>query len=200
MRKERRARAVGIRGAARSSRAKASKRSRSQPIDSAAVGPVEIESLDFGPLADRVGYRIRRAYGRVFQTFNQMFEPLNIAFGQYSVLELIEKNPGVNQMSLAEASGIDRTTVVPIINRFVRLGWVRRTRRTEDRRMYSLRVTAAGQAILDRALSLIEAHEQQLVRDLSPSEREQLVELLARVSDERIPALRPKVAAPPRPK
>jgi DNA-binding MarR family transcriptional regulator len=76
-------------------------------------------------------------------------------------------------MTLAEASAIDRTTVVPIINRFVRLGWVKRSRRSEDRRMYSLHVTAAGRSILDRALSLIEAHEEQLVKALSPQERAQ---------------------------
>jgi DNA-binding MarR family transcriptional regulator len=133
----------------------------------------------------------------MFQTFNEMFEPLNIAFGQFSVLTLIGLNPGVSQMALALASGIDRSTVVPITDRFVRLGWVRRVRRREDRRMYALRVTPAGQAVLDRALAAIKAHDEKIARALTPAEREQLIELLARVNDERVPTLRAKSAAQP---
>jgi DNA-binding MarR family transcriptional regulator len=148
------------------------------------------DSVDFGPLASLIGYRIRRAYGRVFQSFNELFTTLDVAFGQYSLLLLIGLNPGLSQMTLADAGGIDRSTVVPIIERFVRLGWVRRTRRRGDRRRYALRVTPAGQAILDRSQTLIATHEQRLVQSLTGSERYQLLSLLARISEEKIPTLR----------
>lgn len=149
-----------------------------------------LEGIDFGPLATLIGYRIRRAYGRVFQSFNDLFAPLNMAFGQYSVLMLIALNPGLSQMTLADVGRIDRSTIVPIIDRFVRMGWVRRTRLRQDRRRYSLRVTPTGQAVLDEARPLIATHEEQLVRSLSSAERVQLLELLAQVSDEQAPALR----------
>lgn len=173
-------------------------RSEAQVATDVAAELPEIAPIEFGPLASLVGYRIRRVYGRVFQSFNETFGPLNIAFGQFSVLTLIGLNPGLSQMALAEASGIDRSTVVPITDRFVRLGWVRRTRRREDRRMYSLRVTPAGQAILDRAHSAIAAHEEKLVSGLTTEERIHLIELLARLNDEQIPSLRPKHTAAPR--
>lgn len=197
---------TGARSRAGSSSARAAKRTRRaaggkrrEVIESApdtAVESAELEHLDFGPLAFLVGYRIRRAYGRVFQSFNEMFAPMNIAFGQFSVLTLIGLNPGLSQVALATASGIDRSTVVPITDRFVRMRWVRRSRRREDRRMYSLRLTPAGQAVLDRALKAISAHDEQIARSLSAAERAQLIELLARVNEERIPSLRPKHADP----
>jgi DNA-binding MarR family transcriptional regulator len=158
-------------------------------------GRSEADEVSFGPLAALIGYRIRRAYGLVFYTFNEMFEPLGIAFGQYSVLALIGLNPGISQMALADASDIDRSTVVPITDRFVRLGWVRRTRRREDRRMYSLRVTPAGQEILDRANKLIIDHDERITKNLSKEERRQLMDLLARINDESIADLRPQVTA-----
>jgi DNA-binding MarR family transcriptional regulator len=154
----------------------------------------EIEQVSFGPLATLVGYRIRRAYGLVFYSFNEMFEPLGIAFGQYSVLALIGLNPGISQMALADASDIDRSTVVPITDRFVRLGWVRRARRREDRRMYSLRVTPAGQDVLERANALIVEHDKSICERLSNEERTQLLDLLARINDESNSDLRPQGA------
>jgi DNA-binding MarR family transcriptional regulator len=200
---------VGNRGA---KRAKASRPDKSKTIlrtDGRSRRPAEpaadvvaarsqIDHIDFGQLASLVGYRIRRAYGRVFQSFNEMFEPLNIAFGQFSVLTLIGLNPGLSQMALADASDIDRSTIVPITDRFVRLGWVRRTRRPEDRRVYSLRVTPTGRAVLDRAQAAISAHDEMLASGLTAEERAQLIDLLARINREQNPSLRPKHAVPPR--
>jgi DNA-binding MarR family transcriptional regulator len=191
-RKRRKPGASSTRGPSAGPRGKAqSKQIKPPPEESVADNP-EIDTIEFGHLASLVGYRIRRANTKVFQSFNEMFAPLNIAFGQYSLLALIGLNPGLSQMALADAGGIDRSTVVPITDRFVRLGWVRRSRRRQDRRMYSLKVTPAGQALLDRAHSLIISHDEQLVAGLSKEEQTQLVELLARVSNERVPALRPK--------
>ena len=130
-----------------------------------------------------VGYRIRKVYSYLFQTFTDMFRPLNLAPGQYSILLLISLNPGLNQMMLAEASGLDRSTIVPIANRFAKLGWIRRTRRKGDRRAYSLRLTPLGQTIVDQAKPIIAQHEKQLVANLSKEERLMLIRLLSRISD-----------------
>lgn len=147
--------------------------------------PAPIGEVDYGLLPSLVGYRIRKAYSYLFQTFTLMLRDVGLAPGQYSVLLLIALNPGLSQMALAEATGLDGSTIVPITNRFVKLGWIRRVRRKDDRRFYELRITQAGQAVLDKARPIIEAHERNLVAGLSDPECRILIELLSRITENR---------------
>jgi DNA-binding MarR family transcriptional regulator len=109
------------------------------------------------------------------------FKHLKLAPGQYSALVLIGANPGMSQLDLAVAIGLDGSTLVPITNRFVKLGWIRRTRRQSDRRVYSLRITPAGQAVLDEAWPLIEQRESKLATVLNARERRELIDMLSRI-------------------
>jgi DNA-binding MarR family transcriptional regulator len=143
------------------------------------------ESVEQGPLPNYTGYRIKKAYNYVFQTWTSMFSDLGLAFGQYSVLLLIGLNPGISQMALAAAAGLDGSTIVPVTDRFVKLGWVRRLRRKNDRRVYALRVTAAGLALLESAGKVLEAHERNLLSPLTKQERVKLGNLLAKITDHR---------------
>src|SRR5688500_57016 len=96
-------------------RAAAASPRRARAVDTAeetSDAPVR-DVIDYGPLPALVGYRIRKAYSRLFQSFSEMLKELSLAPGQYSVLLLIGLNPGLNQMMLAEATGIDRSTIVP---------------------------------------------------------------------------------------
>lgn len=174
-------------------------RAASDDID-VSDAPVRAE-LEFGALSTLCGYWVRKAYSKLFTSFNDMLRELDVAPGQYSVLMLIGLNPGTSQMALADSTGIDRSTVVPIVDRFVRLGWVRRGRRRDDRRIYSLRLTPAGKAVLDQAQPIIAQHEALLVQDLTPDERDVLVKLLRKIVESdafnNIAAAPPKAAAQP---
>jgi DNA-binding MarR family transcriptional regulator len=139
--------------------------------------------VNYGPLPTLVGHHIRKAYSHLFETFTEALGEFGLAPGQYSVLALIGLNPGLSQMALADAAGIDATTMVPITERFAKAGWVRRTRRPEDRRVYSLRLTPQGEAILRKAGPLVEAYERKLTAALSSAERAKVRELLARIAD-----------------
>jgi MarR family transcriptional regulator, temperature-dependent positive regulator of motility len=143
------------------------------------------ESIELGDLPSYTGYKIKKAYAYVFQTWTTMFADLGLAFGQYSVLLLIGLNPGLSQMALAEAVGLDGSTIVPITNRFAKLGWVRRLRRKEDRRVYSLRATPAGLALLEKAHKVLDEHEQNLLAPLTKQERVNLADLLVKVTEGR---------------
>jgi DNA-binding MarR family transcriptional regulator len=145
--------------------------------------------MNHGRLFDFAGYRIKLAYSLVFQSFNKMFAELNLAFGQYSVLALIGLNPGASQLALAQAAGLDGSTIVPITNRFAKLGWIKRVRRSDDRRVYAVRITPAGKAILDKANILIGEHDRQLLASFTEQEREILKDLLGRLVKD-LPAAR----------
>ncbi len=165
------------------------KSAKRAPAKSQAVSVSEEEApavVDFGSLPTLVGYRVRRAGSVLFQTFSEALREEQLAPGQYSVLLLIGLNPGLSQMRLAEATGIDRSTIVPIISRFVKMGWVRRVRRKEDRRVYSLRLTAAGEALIAACRPKVEEHERNFAGVLTKAEKKTLIELLARLTGDEI--------------
>jgi DNA-binding MarR family transcriptional regulator len=140
-------------------------------------------NVNYGQLPELIGYRVQKAHSRLFQMFTDMLTGLGLAPGQFSALLLIGLNPGLSQHALADAAGIDRTALVPITRRFENLGWIRRSRRAEDRRVYSLELTSEGAHVLDRAWPLIQEHERRLTAGLSRAEVDRARMLLARIAD-----------------
>ena len=142
---------------------------------------LETPTIDYGPLPALIAYRLKRAYAYSIQTWDTLFEQLGLPYGQYSVLLLIGLNPGLSQLALANAVGLDGSTLVPITNRFVKLGWIRRMRRRDDRRVYSLRITPAGQAVLHKARAALREHDDDLTSPLTREERAALLELISKI-------------------
>jgi DNA-binding MarR family transcriptional regulator len=64
------------------------------------------------------------------------------------VLFFIADRPGLNQISLVHATGVDRTTVADMILRLQRKGPVRRRRSNRDARAYTLTLTQAGKDLV----------------------------------------------------
>jgi DNA-binding MarR family transcriptional regulator len=157
---------------------------QNQPAD-----PEVGTEINYGPLPERIGYRLKRAYAYSIQSWDALFADLGLPYGHYSILLLISLNPGLSQLRVAEAAGLDGSTVVPITNRFVRLGWIHRLRRRDDRRTYRLRVTPTGQALLDRARPILQTHDKDLVSRLTLQERATLFQLLVKITDGRAAGL-----------
>ena len=60
-------------------------------------------------------------------------------------------------------------------------GWIRRIPNPDDRRSVLIEITPAGQATADQLLPDIRTHERTILSALTPDERTQLLDLLARV-------------------
>ena len=136
--------------------------------------------LDQGVLPGLLGYELRQAQLAVFRDFERNVGMLGISPGRFGVLVLIEANAGLAQSRLAEAVGLDRSTMVPVLDEFERRELVER-RRGEDRRTNGLWLTPAGKRFLVRVKRRIAAHEQRIFGGLSALEREQLFALLSRL-------------------
>ncbi len=124
-------------------RAKASQQTKaSAAADEGAPGG----GIDYGPLDRRLGYVLRRAQMAVFRDFFSAFEAFDIRPAQYSILTVIECNPGLKQSEVSEALGIQRTNFVAMVDELQRRGLVRRDPAPNDRRSYALVLTETGQA------------------------------------------------------
>lgn len=136
---------------------------------------------DFGMLPDLLGYHLRRAQSAVFQDFAASIDGANVTPGQFGVLALIEANSGLSQTRLAEILGIDRSTLVAVIDKLERQGLVERAARPNDRRSHALKLSRQGQSRFEALARLVKKHEARMARRLSARERETLIELLERI-------------------
>ncbi|MBT7976858.1 MAG: MarR family transcriptional regulator [Rhodospirillaceae bacterium] len=140
------------------------------------------DDYDYDLLPGLIGYNLRRAQTAVFQDFSKSLKDCKITPGQFGVLVLIQANPGLNQTRLGNALGIDRSTVVAVIDRLEQRGLVERAPAPTDRRSYALGLSEQGVALLHRARGLVEAHERRISQDLDPAEQKLLNDLLSRLS------------------
>lgn len=139
--------------------------------------------LQLGGLERLVGYHLRRAQVAVFQDFSATVGDGDITPGQLGVLAIIDANPGLSQTRLGAALGIDRSTIVGVLDRLETRGLVVREIVPRDRRSHALTLSLSGTALLRQLETEVEAHERRVTRRLSAAEREQLMTLLARIAD-----------------
>lgn len=137
--------------------------------------------MSYGVLPELIGYNMRRAQVAIFLDFARSLDGLDVTPGQFGVLTIIESNSGLNQSELGEAMGVDRSTVVAVIDRLEGRKLVARHPAPNDRRSYALELTDEGRALLERVRPLVAAHEERLAAGLSETERGTLIALLRRV-------------------
>ena len=105
----------------------------------------------------------------------------NLTPGQFGVLALIEANAGLSQTRLAEILGIDRSTLVAVIDKLEHQGLVERAARPNDRRSHALKLSDEGASRFAALAKLVKKHEMRIARRLSARERATLIDLLQRI-------------------
>ncbi|MGH8732501.1 MAG: MarR family winged helix-turn-helix transcriptional regulator [Burkholderiales bacterium] len=135
--------------------------------------------LRSGLLSGLLGYRLRLAQQAVFRDFARAIPEASP--GRAGILLLIEANPGVTQSRLAQAVGLDRSTLVGVLHVLEARTLVER-RRGEDRRTNGLWLTRAGQALVASLKRRIRKHERRVAARLSAAERAQLLALLEKLA------------------
>jgi DNA-binding MarR family transcriptional regulator len=141
------------------------------------------DDSDIGGIDHVVGFHIRLAHGAVYRHFSETFSDLDLTQKQVSVLWLIDDHPGIAQADIGRRLQMDRATVMAIINRLQKRGFVERGASLDDRRRQTLRLTEAGHAGLVAARSCILEHEQWLKDRFTPGETAMLIELLRRIHE-----------------
>jgi DNA-binding MarR family transcriptional regulator len=137
-------------------------------------------ALDHGLLPRLVGYQLRLAQLAVFRDFDRATGTLGLTPGRFGMLVLIEANPGVTQSELARAVGLDRSTMVALLDQLEDRRLIAR-RQGEDRRTNGLWLTAAGQRLLGKVKRRVAAHEARVAARLTPEERKLLLDVLPRL-------------------
>src|ERR1700741_68444 len=166
----------------------------SKIVDVGAVKPARKENgegtdepapLQLGELSELLGYSLKRAQLKVFEDFINCVEPLQLTPAQFSVLLLLDRNPGRNQTEIANTLGILRPNFVAMLDGLESRDLCTRMRSTNDRRSHVLMLTDKGRAVLARAKKLVAAkHEARLNELLGPANRTALLDMLGKIARE----------------
>jgi DNA-binding MarR family transcriptional regulator len=149
------------------------------------VETAETAALQMGELSELLGYSLKRAQLKIFEDFVRCVAPLQLTPAQFSVLLLLDKNPGRNQTEIANTLGILRPNFVAMLDSLEARDLCARIRSTSDRRSHIIVLTEQGRAALARAKKLVAAkHEARINELLGPAKRAALHEMLATIARE----------------
>lgn len=102
---------------------------------------------------------------------------------QFAVLNTLVASPGLDQRTVGERVGLDRSTIAEVISRLTRRGLLRKTRDPRDGRRSRLAVTDEGRAV-HRELTVRTARMNEVfLAPLAPAEQTVFLDLLRRVAD-----------------
>jgi len=138
--------------------------------------------IDVGYLGEHIGYVVRRAQLAIFKDFIKTLAPVDIRPAQYSVLIVIDRNPGLTQAELGRALAIKRANLVGMLNELERRKLARRVASPSDKRSHALHLTANGHQMLARFHRLALEHEKRATRVLDSAEKRLLLDLLGRIA------------------
>jgi len=136
------------------------------------------EGVDFGPLADLIGYALRRAQIAIYLDFFATVGELGFTPQLFAALVLIERNPDLNQTRLGRIMGVNRAAAMAFIDRLEEMKLVAREASKSDRRANSVAMTKLGQDRLAMIVRAVRAHDARAARNLTPTEASTLRRLL----------------------
>jgi DNA-binding MarR family transcriptional regulator len=128
------------------------------------AGPTEqTEEVKLGALDGHLGYFLRRLQVTVFKDFIRTLAPMDVRPAQYSVLLLIEANPGRSQAAIGQALDIERARLARLLHVLEDRRWIERRASAGDGRSHSLFLTREGEKALVRIKALTARHEAWLI-------------------------------------
>lgn len=143
------------------------------------------DPIELGELSELLGYSLKRAQLRVFDDFLRCVSSLHLTPAQFSVLLLLDNNPGRNQTEIANTLGIQRPNFVAMLDVLEGRGLCQRTRSQNDRRSHVLLLTDSGREILAKAKKIVaDKHEARLSELLGSGDRAALLRMLAMIARE----------------
>ena len=127
------------------------------------------------------GYLMGRAAQQCRDRFDVLAEPLGVRAKHFSLLTVLGEAPALSQVEMGERLGIDRNTVVLLLDDLEGQGLVTRRRDPKDRRAHLVSLTDRGREILDKMVGLARRTNDEVLSPLAPDERAQLHTLLSRL-------------------
>ncbi len=128
-----------------------------------------------------VGYPLRRAFMALHRRLKAAIAPLGITPDQYVVLWVLNAYGDQTQRGIHERIHSDGNTLVAVLRRMERRGWVRRGTDPSDGRAQRVRITRAGQSMRRRVFAVARRFHRKALASFGASERDALFDALDRL-------------------
>jgi len=113
--------------------------------------------------------------------FEQQADQLGMTLTHAKVLVFLSRNEGTTQARLAELCDTDPMTLVRVLDRMEKDGWLERRPDPNDRRAYRLFLKPGSDPVLAEINRIADRARGEVLSGLSTEERTQLVDLLDRI-------------------
>jgi DNA-binding MarR family transcriptional regulator len=124
------------------------------------------------------GFLLKDVSRRYVERFERRAREIPLTLAQCKVLVRLEKNEGVSQARLSELAEVEPMTMVRILDRMEREGWIERRRHPTDRRARCLYLRERARPLLDEIWRLADATRAEAFAGIDKAHREGLIDLL----------------------
>ena len=114
--------------------------------------------------------------------FAKALIPLKLTPCDAGIVRLLNHSPGISQQALARKLDMHASRLVAVIDALEERGLVVREANSQDRRIYSLRLTSAGEEMLRAISEVARSHNEAICVGLDMAERAELAGLLQRIA------------------
>lgn len=133
------------------------------------------------PLWSRPGYLIRRLHQIHLALFLDECKSSRLTPVQYGLLTALSVRGELDQISLAEDLGLDRTTTAEVLARLQARGLVSRKPNPRDRRAKLVRISKRGRALTSAMFHSMQRAQDRLCAPLTQKERDVFMATLVRL-------------------
>ena len=137
--------------------------------------------VDLGVLPKLLGYNLRRANQASWRTYVSFIGEHKIRPGLFSLLCLVRFNAGIAQIELGTHLGVDKASIVALLDRLERAGLIERRRSTRDRRRQGISLTQAGETEFDSLMMQVRQLERHMASRFNKQELDQFLTFLHRM-------------------
>jgi DNA-binding MarR family transcriptional regulator len=137
-------------------------------------------------LDNLIGYHLRLAQEASFQAIRQGLGKSDLKPGWYTILTILSAHPGITPTDLSRLCGRDRSTLTATLKGLTARGFIASRRKSGDQRSYGVRLTPAGEAMLQRLQAIATAHDARLDAIIG-KDKPLLIRLLRRIAGEIAP-------------
>lgn len=124
------------------------------------------------------GHLIRRAHQVSTALFTEECGAFDLTSVQFAALWAIRGHPDIDATRLAAIIAFDRSTTGDVLERLEAKGWVIRAASPTDRRVKQVRLSPAGEALLDQVLPAVRRVQERLLAALGDQDRAAFIRLL----------------------
>lgn len=137
--------------------------------------------VDYGLLSDLTGFSMKLVWVLGHGELARRLEDPAITPHRFSILEVISRNPGMQQTQLAAALALTRPATTLAVDFWEERGCVERRKVAGDRRLSGVHMTPHGDRELAALRARVREADQALTAALSDAEIAQLRRLLKRI-------------------